>query len=190
MMRDAAIAPAHNAIGVQTLAPAPMKAALTNANRVPRTNRTVRCAPRSLDVPIVDTMDPAGVQVEEVEDDVAAVGNRQNEEEAGSVRGCDREKAQVEYQVRPHCSRRSAVLVRMIKIPRQPAVDGTLIKRARRPSHRRHDRQHQCQDHQHHHDVDDETRTADHCSHRICDAGTIDDRRCQHAVEAKGRLGT
>ena len=49
----------------------------------------------------VDAVNPARIEVQEVEDDVAHVGNCEHIEIARKVRG-KRQQQQVEYEVRPH----------------------------------------------------------------------------------------
>ena len=110
----------------------------------------------TFDMTAVDTMQPTGVEVQEVEDDVADVGDGQDEEETGRVGSGDGQNAKIDAEVSPHGTRGRAVRVDVAQITRQPAVDGALVERSRGSGHCGHDRQEQRQDHQHHHDVGDE----------------------------------
>ncbi len=77
-----------------------MNTALTNANSGAESQQPRGCAPRTLDVRIVDAVDPAGVEVEEVEDDVADVRHGEDEEEARRVGAGDRQHDQVDARDR------------------------------------------------------------------------------------------
>ena len=141
---------------------------------------------RTLDVAAVDAVDPPGIQVQEVEDDVAAVADRQDEVVGGGVGRGDGEQDQVEDEVRPHRRGRRAIVVDVRQIARQPAVDRALIERARGARHRGDDDQDQRRDHQDHEQgADDRAAAGHHRAHGMGNAGAGDDVAGQHALEAE-----
>ena len=99
-----------------------------------------------------------------------------------------RQQEQIEREVGPHRAGRRAMLVDVVEIARQPAVLRTLIERARRTCHRRHDGEEQREDHQDHEELRDDLAAAHHVAKRFADAGAIDDAGCQHAGVAEHAL--
>ena len=74
---------------------------------------------------IIDAMDPAGIHVEEIADQVANVGHCEDEEEARGVRRCDRKQAKVGDKV----GASEAALLNMLNI--SPFSYGLLIRQGR-----------------------------------------------------------
>ena len=128
-------------------------------------------------------MNPAGVEVQEVEDDVADVRDREHEEIVGH-----QEQHEVEAEIGPHRGRRRAPVVHAREIARQPAVDRGLVQRARGARHRRHDRQQQREDHHDDDDLLDQRAGADELRHRGGHAHAAVDIRREHALESEFRL--
>ena len=135
----------------------------------------------------IDTMHPACIEVEEVEGHVANIGDGEHEEEARRIR-CNGKHGQIEDEVGDHGAIWCAMLVGFAKIFRKPAVNGSLVKRAGRACHSRHDRQHEGQDHENHEDGMNEGTAADHVTCRIRNTGAADNAGLQHPIKAENAL--
>ena len=128
----------------------------------------------------VDPVDPACVQVQEVERDVTHVGNGQHVEVARQVRR-QRQQDDVKAKVRPHSARGRAVAVHLGQILGQPTIDRPLIQGARRSRHGGHDSHEQTKDHQDHKDLRHSIAAANHVAQSFANARAVNDARCQHA---------
>ena len=126
-------------------------------------------------------MDPACIQIQEVEYQVSDVRRTQHEH---VVR--HEQQEQIEAQIRQHRVRRRAVLVHLRQIPGQPSIHRRLIERPRRPCHGSHDRENN-RENQH----DDQYRAdqltgVDHPGHHPGHTHAAVDIRGQHAGVGRG----
>jgi hypothetical protein len=90
---------------------------------------------------VVDAVNPSRIEIEEIENDVSDVGDRENEEEARGIGGGDGKYAEIEDQARPHGPRGRPMPVDVTEVPWKPSIDRALVQRPRGSRHCRHDRE-------------------------------------------------